>query len=198
MVDPPEDWVDLLESTYSTRSNRAVVALLVVIAAAVVGLLARTAHSPRAVRHDASLPSPNVSDRLPVGRASAPATPATKHLFVFIEPLDDCTSTDHIDVSNLNDEAIRLVSATAVGSSPGLRLTNVQLGARPCAQLARRAKTMLPSSDEVVALSFAVGPGCPSDARVDVRVTFAAGGSRLHSDTFVGLTHVKFRECPSG
>jgi hypothetical protein len=198
--------VDLLESTHSRRSNRVVVVLpLSVIAAAVIGLLAVTVHSPRAGQHAARLPSPNVSTGVPVGRANGPASAAaTKRLFVFVEPLDQCTSTDHyrhlriaLDVSNLNNQPIRIVSATAVGPSPALRLTRVQLGALPCAELTRRVSTLLPSSDEVVALNFGVGPGCPSDHSIDVRVTFAVGGSRLHSDTLVGLTGVNFRECAS-
>jgi hypothetical protein len=111
-------------------------------------------------------------------------------------------STDHhrrlriaLAVSNLNDKPIRLVSATAVGSRPGLRLQSVQLGAGPCAQQTRAAPTKVPSSGEVVALNFGVGPGCPSERSIDVRVTFATGGSRLHADTVVSLNRVKFLEC---
>jgi hypothetical protein len=121
---------------------------------------------------------------------------------MFFEPLDDCMSTDHyrrlriaIDVSNLSDRPVRLVGATAVDSSPGLRLQSVQLGTHPCAEPTTRAPATLPSSGDVVALNFAVGPGCPSARSIDVRVSFAAGGSMLNADTLVSLSRVTFLEC---
>jgi hypothetical protein len=202
-VDPSDDEVELLESTYSSRSNRAVVVLLIVVVAAVVGVLSRTVHSSPPGQHRAALASPSVPSGLPVGHPSGPAaSPAPQPLWVFFEPLDDCMSTDHsrrlhvaLTVSNLSDQPVRLISATAVDSSPSLRLQSVRLGAHPCAERTSKAPTTLPSSGEVVALNFAVGPGCPSDRSIDVRVTFAAGGSRLHADTLVSLSRVTFLEC---
>lgn len=205
-MDPlDDDRVDLLESTASSRSHRAVVVVVIAVAAAAVGLLSHAAHSPQAAQRSAPLPSPTVSTGPATGHPNAPAPASNRrHLSVYFESLDHCTSTDHlrrlrvaVAVTNLNDQPVRLVSATAVGSGPGLLLQRVQLGARPCAERASRAPTRLPSSGEVVALNFVVGPGCPRDNGIDVRMTFAAGGSTLQAGTVVSLNHVKFLECPS-
>ena len=202
MVDPLDDRVELLESTYSSRSYGAVVVVLTAVAVVAVGLVSRTAHSPHAVHHSPPLASPNVLSRLPVdGPRSAAASRTGRRLWVYFEQLDYCTTSNRdrlrvaLAVSNLNDKPLRLISAAAVSSSPDLRLKSVQLGTRPCAELTRPAPTTLPSSGEVVALNFTVGPGCPSNRSIDVRVTFAAGSARLHADTLVSLSRVRFLEC---
>jgi hypothetical protein len=190
-VDPTDDRVELLESTYSGRSNSYVVVLLIAVTAAVVGLVSRTVHSSPDGQHAVPLPSPNVSSA-PVNPSAGPSTSkATQPLWVYFEPLDNCMSTDHygrlriaLSVSNLNDK-------------PSLQLQTVQLGARPCAERATRAPTKVPASGEVVAMNFAVGPGCPEQRGINVRLTFATGSARLHADTVVSLNAVKFLQCDS-
>ena len=206
MVDNLDDREDLLESTSSRRSSRAVVVLLIAVAAGVVGLLSWPGPSPTAGEpRSAPLHSPKASSGLPAfgPHATAPAA-AARPLWVFFEPLDQCTSTDHyrrlriaLAVTNLSDQPLRLLGATAVGLGPDLRLNRVQFGSRPCAARTSRTPVKVSSSGAVMALNLAVGPGCPSEGGIDVRVTFAVRGSRVHADTLVSLSRLRFLECAS-
>ncbi len=125
-------------------------------------------------------------------------------LFVYFEPLDNCTSTAQqgrlrvaLSVSNLNDRPVRIVSAAPIHVPNDLRLLSARFGARPCADHASPTGASVSPAGEVVALNFAVGPGCPTDRGITVRVTFAAGRSHLYADTLVSLRQVKFHECVS-
>lgn len=121
---------------------------------------------------------------------------------MFFQPVDRCTSTDHrhqlraaLAVTELSDRPLRLVTATVVGYLPGLRLTDVRLGTSPCAETAISTRAQLPSAGEVVAFSFAVGPGCPANRRIGVRMTFETNGSSLVTDTLLDLADIHFVEC---
>jgi hypothetical protein len=201
-VNQPDDAADRLESTNAGRPRTLLVIAVAVLAAAAV---AATVVSRSDSRHRAhARPSPpqgttrsSTGDHLP----PAPAAP-DDHLWVFFQRVDRCTSTDHrhqlraaLAVTELSDRPLRLVTATVVGYLPGLRLTDVRLGTSPCAETAISTRAPLPSAGEVVAFSFAVGPGCPANRRIGVRMTFETNGSSLVTDTLLDLADIHFVEC---
>ena len=145
----------------------------------------------------------------PVPVPSAPAAPATKPLpyrgSVFLEPLEQCLTTDHlqtlrlaVEVTNLSGGTLRLVAAGPLSSLPDLRLTSVAYWPRACGGAIRRSQLVLaPGQHVVVALMFALGAACPASDAIGARITFDAGGVRLQaeSSTLADLAHVRFAQC---
>jgi hypothetical protein len=205
VVAGPDAELDRLEAESASRLTAPVVVVAIVLVAtlAALGVANRPAHRHAAPTPPRPRPTP-LSLPMPL-----PPTSRPDHGSVFLEHLARCTHTDGlryltvaVGVTNLSDHALRLVSATSLGS-PGLRLDDVRVGTHPCAAasavIKRPGGTLLgPSHAVVVSLRFAVGPDCPSAAVVAARVTFVGNHGSLHADSssLADLSGVRFGQCP--
>lgn len=173
----------------------AVVALTVVVLAALAG-------------HPAARPHPHADEPQPQPVPTPPRQVArvqTYHGSVFLEPLEQCLQTDHertlrlaVQVTNLTNSRLRLVTATPVSTLPGYRLGAVRFWARPCGgTITDRALDLPPSGHVVVALNLILGNGCPSQHTVDARLTFhgSSGYLEAESSPLANLTRVPFAQC---
>jgi hypothetical protein len=206
VVAGPDAEVDRLEAESASRLTAPVVVVAILLVATLValGIASRPAH-----RHTAATPPPPPTPlSLPV-----PLLPRSRpdQGSVFLEHLGRCTHTDGlrfvtvaVGVTNLSDHALRLVSATSLGGSSGLRLDDVRVGTHACAvtsaTIQRPRGTLLgPSHAVVVSLRFAVGPDCPSAAVIAARVTFVGDHGALHADSssLADLSGLRFAQCPA-
>lgn len=193
--------VDCLDSPRPRRLPlAAVVAGAVVAAVCVVAVGDLRPHHPQPAAQPAS-----ATGSTPVP-STTPAAAVVARGEVFVEPLGQCLRTDHrsalqiaMAVTDLGNDSVEVVDARLDPPVPGLRLVGVRFGQGNCAERQTPAATRLrPSGRVVVAMHFAVGPGCPRiPGDVGVVLSFASGGQslRAESSAAVNVSRVRFEEC---
>ena len=197
-----DDEVDRLESPPVHHSRARLVAS---VGASAVGIavagLALWAEHPSGSRPAAVRPLPSTTGQ---PAAVAPArTPFGGS--VFLEPLAQCLQTDHartlrlaLQVTNLTNGRLRLVTATPVSTLPDIKVTQLRYWARPCGGVVTdQALVLPPSGHVVVAMSLDLGATCPSTHTVDARLIFDAGGRVLEAESspLANLSQVQFVQC---
>ena len=193
-----KDGFDELSATEASRARWVAGAVVLVIA--VVGItIARAGHTASPKQHSTQPP------------ISAPAPVAAHHRVhlgsVFLEHLPQCTATDHrhsltvaVAVTNLGDQALRLIGASGLTSNPFVvRPTTLSIGRAPCGRAPIGHAVHIGSGQVVIVrLNFYVANQCPGTALVSARIAFDGGRRGLiHADSsqLANLSQLSFSQC---
>ena len=195
------DEQDGLEELSASEASRARwVAGAVVLVLAGVGITVARAGHTASPGHRAT--QPPISAPAPVA-----ARPRVHLGSVFLEHLPQCTATDHrhsltvaVAVTNLGDQALRVVGASGLTSNPFVvRPTTLSIGRAPCGSAPIGHAVSIGSGQVVIVrLNFYVANQCPGTALVSARIAF--DGARLgliHGDSshVAHLSQVSFSQC---